>query len=193
MKNRIIIFIIFLLSLPCALHAQWGVKVGTGLSSMDFGKFKPVVSMQVGGTVEAQLSRKWFLIPELLLVYNGSDQKDDGWSIRDGQLRFLSLELPVNLSFRPKLSATTNLLVEGGVYFRYALWGHQKIHYYDSSFDEDGSTFDSFDRYDHGIQLGFGLQVRKYYGLLLFQTETVFGDGARVYHRAIRLNFGYRF
>ncbi|MDR0939136.1 MAG: PorT family protein [Mediterranea sp.] len=193
MKNRVIILFTVLFSLPCALHAQWGVKVGTGLSSMD-GSENSMVSAQVGGTYDLRLSRRWFLEPELQLVYFGYSSKDNGFSVKSGKVRFFALELPVNLSLRPKISETMNLLVGGGLYFRYSLAGNEKYKYYDASLDTDKSPFDDFNRFDMGTQFQVGLQVKRFYGIFSFQhgLSHAYRDGS-FHYRNIRLSAGYRF
>jgi hypothetical protein len=196
MKNKIVILSAFIMLLPCTLHAQWGVKIGTGLSSIDDTGAKPIISAQIGGNYDIQLSRKWFLTPEIQLVYFGGDLKGDGLSLKDIQYRFLAFELPVNISFRPVLSRTTNLLVEGGIYFRYSFWGKRTPHYYDVALENDNqSPFNRYDRFDPGLQLGIGIQKGRCYGLLSIQSDIAIGDALtnHYYRRSIRLSAGYRF
>jgi hypothetical protein len=193
MKN--LALLMGLMLFPTFAYSQWGVKGGINSSNIIDAHYAPMLSAHIGGTYDIRLSRKWFFTPELQAVYIGANINDDGLIMKGGHMRFFSLELPVNISFRPPVSRTTSILVEGGLYGRFGLFGNTEYRFYDSSIDVNESTFSGYNRFDMGIQLGLGLQVKKYYGVLTLQQGLTSAQkgGGYYHHQVLKLSLGHKF
>ena len=186
----ILLFILY----PLSINAQWGVKIGGHLSSIeDLGYNKYKTSIHVGGTYELKLAEKWYLQPELQFTTVGHKIKNDNYLSKGGHVEIHALELPVNFSFRPTLPNDFKLLFDMGLYTRLGLFGNKTYKYYDLE-KVDESPFDAFSRFDAGLNLGIGLQKKRYYGVFSFQQGFVHAEkDINVYHRVFKFSLGYKF
>lgn len=185
-----------LLVLFCSLNAypQWGIKGGLNYSNMtgsDVRKY--VYGGHIGGTYDLKLSDKWYLQPELLFTSIGCKLEDDGLVLKGGHVNIYALELPVDFSFRPRISNDTKLLLDFGLYARCGLFGNKKYNYH-SNPEVSGNPFDAYNRFDTGLNLGLGIQKNRYFGILSFQRGFSYADkGENSYHQGFRLSMGYKF
>lgn len=194
MKKLVLILILFPLSNP--LFSQWGIK--GGVSSTDLaGPYyttESVISLNFGGTYDYQLSDNWYFQPSLLFNTVGFDIGDDNFVIKNGQVRIHALEIPLNLSFRPKILNQAKLLTDFGLYGRYGLFGDLIYEYHSDTPKSDRSPFDAYNRFDMGFNLGIGLQLQQYYGMLSFHRGLSNAEkDIRYYHKVFRINIGYFF
>ena len=191
------IFVI-LLFLSCSLtaHSQWGVKGGLNYSTItDMASTQYMPFGHLGVTYEKRMSNNWFLQPELLFTAVGCDLEDDKITLKGGHINMYALELPVNFSFRPKVSEEINIIVDLGAYTRYGLFGNKTYRYYYDIPTVDGSPFDAFNRFDIGLNFGLGLQKNQYSGVFSLSRgfSHVQKNDAGTYHQVFRLSFGYKF
>lgn|SRR5690554_6010266 len=178
--------------------AQWGAKGGMNIS--DIAGYNNVsenmISAHFGATYDYQLSKDWFFQPALLFTTIGFNLKDDKFLIKDGHVKMHALEVPFNLSFRPKVVKNIRLLTEFGLYTRYALTGNKVYEYY-SDIDSpniDESPFDAYNRFDFGFNLGLGVQQKQYYGIFSYHRGLLKAEkNVSVYHEVLRCSVGYIF
>lgn len=189
------LFLLILSTCYLSVFSQWGIKGGTGitsLSSMSVSKYKAMG--HVGATYDFKLSEKWYIQPELTFSTNGTDLKSDGLYLKKGHINTYALELPVALSFRPNISNDINLIFDCGWFIRYAMFGNKKYVYYEHE-TVSGNPFDAYKRFDTGFTIGAGLAIRQYYGIVSFLggVTSIDKQNNDVYNRAFRLGLGYRF
>ncbi len=109
-----------------------------------------------------------------------------------GKAQKYSLELPLNLSFQPHLTEKVKLVVDAGVYFKCGIAGNYKLKGVD---DLTGSSYDDFNRFDFGLNIGGGVQISKIYIGLGYQYGLINAEkGISDYHNQItRISLGYKF
>lgn len=194
MKKLVLILILLPLSVP--LFSQWGIKAGVNNSDLagHYYDTESVFSFNIGGTYDCQLSGNWYFQPSLLFTSVGFDVKGDGFIIKSGQVRIHALEVPLNLSFRPKIMNDIKLLADFGLYTRYGLFGNKTYEYYSDTPKDDESPFDAYNRFEIGFNLGAGVQVQQYYGMFSFHRGLSNAEkDISFYHKVFRISLGYYF
>lgn len=192
---RKLIPLIILLLWGCNVYSQWGIKGGVNTSTLTGSDMRTYrFSGHIGVTYDIKLTDKWYLQPELLFTSIGCNLKDDGIVLKGGHVSMNTLEIPLNLSFRPKITHNTNLLFEAGLYARYGLFGNKTYKYYDKDLNVDNSPFDAYNRWDMGLNVGLGVQKSHYYGIFSFQRGLthVQKDGQN-YNQVVKFSIGYKF
>ena len=191
MKNYILV--VFLL-ISFNAYSQWGIKGGLNystLTGLNLPEYK--LSGHIGATYDVKLSNKWFFEPELLFTSIGCNLKDDGLVFKEGHVKIYALEVPLNFSYRPQIANNTKLLLDFGLYARYGLFGNTTYHYYE--FEKvDDSPFDGYNRFDTGINLGLGVELKQYSGILSFQRGLSSAEkNTQSYHQVFKFSLGYKF
>ncbi len=118
-------FLILIASLSISAYSQVGIKAGADygtLSGHDAATYR--WGFHAGLTYDFQLSEKFYIQPGLLgsLHSFGFKEKD---FIVNGKVNKFSVEVPVNVSFRPQISYLykTKLVIDFGPYFKYGFAG----------------------------------------------------------------------
>ena len=195
MKNLFVITV-FLWLCSISTYSQWGgVNGGVGASSLTNSKSyaKAMTAFHIGGLYDLKLSDKWYLQPEFQFVKIGFNLKDDGILSKGGHVKIYAIELPVNISFRPKVASDAKLLLDFGLYVRYGLFGNKTYEYY--LIDKiDESPFDAYNRLGTGLNMGVGFQKKQYYWLLSLQRElSYFQKNLNSYNQIPQFSIGYKF
>lgn len=180
-----------LLSLPA--FSQWGIVGGVNISKIsDSRSVTFMTSGHIGGTYDFKLSKKWYFQPGVLFTSTGFNLKEN-LVLKGGHLRIYALELPLNLSFRPLIVNDIEFLLNFGLYTRYGLFGNKKYDYQNLP-SIKGDPFDAYNRFEAGLNLGFGLKKNQYSGLLVFQRGLSEAQkDLEDHHQVIKLSLGYNF
>lgn len=193
-KFKFAVIVLIAFNSICAF-SQLGVKVGGGVSTMVDGNYYQYRGVgTIGVSYETSIKKHFVFQPEILLSNIGVSLKDDGDYLKGGSVALYGIEIPLNFSYRPSIGNGYKLLIDAGPYLFYGLFGNKKYEYYDQSIVE-GNTFDAYNRFNAGVNLGIGLQLpSKYYGTINFQQglSHITKDNNK-YIRTIRLMIGYRF
>ena len=193
MKAKNIILFFFLL-LPFVLHAQWGVKGGADYCSITGSNpYSHHAGFHIGATYDYQLSGNFYLQPALLFSLF---QFRHPWTnlYNSGKAQKYSIELPVNFSLQPYITKKTKLVVDLGVFFKYGLWGDSRLKMHEGP-EQTDSSFDRYNRFDCGINVGGGFQIQRVYIGLSYQYGLVNAEkGISDYHNQLtRISLGYKF
>lgn len=175
-------------------YSQWGITAGFDGATITGSPLRNYrYSGHIGSTYDLKLLDKWYFQPALLFTSTGCKLQNDGWVLQGGHVNIYALEIPANFSFRPAIANHTHLLVNCGLYARCGLFGNKKyIYYNDPKVNE--SPFDAYNRLDTGINLGVGIQVKNYSGLLTFQRGVIHAEkNGNGYNQLFRLGIGYKF
>jgi Outer membrane protein beta-barrel domain len=192
--KKIILAFVFSCFCSFAIHAQWGIKAGINYSAFSVGTSAPKLTWpgHAGITYDKQISGNWYFQPALLVTSWGAEYN----RVFRGHARMYGLELPLNISFRPKIGDTGfNVVTDFGLYARCGLFGKRK--YTDPFVDAEEveeSSYNKYKRFDMGLNLGLGLQKGRIYGIVscaLGLTSVSPNSDAR--HESYRLSLGYRF
>lgn len=186
--RSLLLFLFVLIS--TLAYPQWGVKGGTGIASLtNISDAEYKVMGNIGVTYDIRLSEKWFIQPEVAFATTGT-------SFKDGHLDMYALELPIVVSFRPKIKSNMNLIFDCGWFVRYAMFGDSKNGSHKLGV-VDGNTFDTYKRFDTGVNIGTGLALKKYYTMISFLcgATSIRKDNpyTYIYNKSFRLAFGYKF
>lgn len=198
MKTKITLTL-FTMLFPLMSFAQWGVKGGVDFSSSystysysSDAKYQP--GFNIGAIYDVKLSNKMYFQPGLLFVTNGLNFKTSAL-IKKIQVSMYALEVPLVMSFRPNFGSDRfKLITDFGLYTRYGLFGQNKVEFPDK---ESTSTpsFDDYQRFDMGLNVGVGLSYYNYGLVVTYQlgfTDIEKGvNGLK--HEKIRISFIYNF
>lgn len=172
--------------------AQLGVKAGIDFSSIARVTGIYEVGASAGVTYDIKLSKKTYFQPGLLFASNGFKFEPIEGFLKKAHVHMYALEAPLIVSIRPTVGNKTNLIVDLGLYARYNLFGKEEYEYTDNSVK--GSPFDAYQRFDMGINLGFGLSYHRYSITGSYQHGfTTAEKGLNGPHRKIRISLGYLF
>lgn len=154
-----IISLIFLVLLAIPIFAQFGVKAGmnsTNFTITDF--YNSRFSFYVGGTYDQHITTKSIIQYELAFNSIGADYKKEVFK-GGGYANFYSLELPVRYLYDLSITKDFSLIMGGGGYFRYGLFGKEK-----RIFDGEvlkQSSYINYNRPDLGLTFDLGLSIKK--------------------------------
>lgn len=193
--KRLIILLIFFLSVSFAMHAQWGVKGGADYCSISgTNPYSHHAGFHIGATYDYRLSGEIYLQPALLFsLFQFRHPSTDLYN--GGKVQKYSLELPLNFSFQPYLTKRTKLVVDAGVFFKYGLAGDYKLKAWEGEgTDYTGSSYDDFNRFDFGFNIGGGVQIQKIYIGASYQYGLINAEQNTSFHnQIIRFSLGYKF
>ncbi len=192
MKTKILFFLIFL-SFPFSLFSQWGGKAGLDygtLTGTDLSKYR--LGFHIGATYDFKLNDKFYLQPALLFSLN-SVGLQQGVNGKDGKVDKYYLEVPVNLSFRPKISNNNKFVFDFGLYTKYGLFGNTEYETDEGKIIE--STYNIYNRFDAGINIGTGIEIKRLYIGLAYQLGFVHADKqlSSLNNQIFRASLGYKF
>jgi hypothetical protein len=110
------------------------------------------------------------------------------------------LEIPLNFSFRPKVGRNVKLITDFGTYTRYDLFGNTEYVLEDlaandgSTYTVNKSTYDAYNCFDMGLNLGIGIEYKAYSLIGSCQIGfTEAEDDIMSKHQVFRIGLGYRF
>lgn len=177
------------------VSAQWGVSGGCDFSSLSNSESaERQMGFHLGTTYDVPLVSNFYFQPGLLFTSNGFNFRPD-YFYKKKLVRMYALEVPLNLSLRPKLKKNLRLITDFGLYMRYGLFGNKE---YKSSNDTETikeSSFVVYNRPDFGLNCGLGLAYERIaligaYQMGLTNAEKNIG---RIRHKKIRITFRYLF
>jgi hypothetical protein len=89
---------------------------------------------------------------------------------------------------------SVRLLTDFGLYARYGLFGNVVYEYHSEEPKLDRNAFDVYNRFDVGLNLGVGLQIKQYFGMLSFHRGLSYAEkNINYYHEVKRVGVGYFF
>lgn len=193
---RKLLFFLILLPLSTPLYSQWGIK--GGINSADIkGTYyatEGIVTLNFGVTYDYQLSNNWYFQPSLLFTTVGFNIEESNSVIKNGQVKIHAFEIPFNLSYRPKIYGNTRLITDFGLFGRYGLFGKLTYEYQTEISSVDENPFNVYNRFDMGINLGVGLQIKQYYGIISYHRGLTNAEkDVGYYHEVFRFSLGYFF
>ncbi len=180
--------------LPLSVSSQWGLKGGVDFGTLaghDKANYK--VGFHAGATYDFKLAEKFYLQPAALFsLYRCGF--DESLLVKEGTVDKYSLEVPVNVSFRPTLTPSITLIIDLGLYAKYGLFGDTKYKMIDGE-SINKSSYDAYNRFDVGLNTGIGLGISRYYIGLAYQYGLTNGEkGISNFHNQIfRTSLGYKF
>lgn len=216
-------FLILTVLLSVSAYSQFGIKAGADygtLAGHDAATYR--WGFHGGFTYDFQLSEKLYIQPALLGALHSFGFKERDF-INHGKVNKFSVEVPVNLSFRPQISYSydVKLVIDLGPYIKYGFAGDKYVSLQDiyagktevtgSAFDDsfnnghagetvlpDGKTTShtfAFNRIDAGINVGLGVEVTKIYAGISYQYGFLNGEknNSDVHNSIFRFSLGYRF
>lgn len=192
-----IVLISFFCSLPILVFSQWGVNGGVNFSKFSGSSYDYKTGFHIGATYDVALSKKFYFQPGLSFLSYGTVFSPTDIIFKKGDVSMYGLELPLLISFRPKVNEKMKFIFDTGLYARYALWGTNYYEYYEHYGVDPvkGSAFPAYNRFDIGLNLlGVGFEYMQYYisgsyqlGLKDAQSEVM------SLNQSFRINLGYRF
>ena len=165
---RKLLLIVLALSFALTISAQgvrFGVKAGGNLSNLTLKEdgtkddsFKARFGFHFGGVMEYSFSPGFALQPELMLLFNGTNE-DGG----NGYMNFTQIQVPINFKYKVGTDAL-KFFVTAGPYLGYALSGRLgsggvSIDIY--SDEVKALMGGTFKRFDFGVGAGIGVEVSK--------------------------------
>jgi hypothetical protein len=201
-------FLILTLLLCVTAHSQIGIKAGvdygtlTGREAINYR-----LGFHGGFTYDFQLSEQIYIQPALLASLHSFGLKELD-IVKQGKVNKVFVEVPVNLSFRPKInySGNTKLVIDLGPYIKYGFAGDKYVKLQNivagdtqikgSSFDGAGGDHYKFNRLDAGVNVGFGFEFSKIYAGVSYQyslTKGTKSDLDSTHNSIFRFSLGYRF
>jgi len=212
--------LIFTVLLSVSAYSQFGIKAGVDygtLAGHDASTYR--WGFHGGFTYDFQLSEKLYIQPAVMGSLHSFGLKE--WHFIDhGKVNKFSVEVPVNLSFRPQISYSydVKLVIDFGPYIKYGFAGDKFAQLKDvkaGKTDVKGSAFDhsfnngykgetalfeetdktfAFNRIDFGLNAGIGVEVTKIYAGISYQYGFLNGEKNNSVHNSIfRFSLGYRF
>ena len=191
-KKFLFILILCLFSLPS--FSQWSIKGGVDYGTMtgdDDINYR--FGFHVGAAYDVELSDRLYFQPSLLLSKH-SFGFDALWDALEGEVDRYVLEVPAVISFRPLLDDEARLMLDAGLYTKLGLWGDREYTLL-NHFKSKKSTYDDYNRFDLGLNLGIGVNFRMMYVMLGYQfsfTEA-HKDISGTHYQNFRISLGYKF
>ena len=188
------VFLLFFCFLPVFVFAQLGIKGGLNFSKFSGVSYDYKTGFHIGTTYDIVLSKKFYFQPGLSFLSWGSGFSSAQTAIKKGYVSIYGLELPLIISFRPKISKKMKLIFDTGLYAKYGLFGNK---YYECSKIKTvkGSAFPAYNRFDIGLNLlGVGIEYLRYYigGNCQIGLKDAENDVMSL-NQSFRVNLGYRF
>jgi len=175
-----------------SVFAQVGIKGGANFSKFtEYSNSDYLTGFHIGSTLDIPLSKKFYFQPGLLFTLKGTEFNSN-ILISEGKVSIYALEVPLLFSFRPQLNEQLKLITNFGPYVNYGLFGSKKYKYENSTVK--GSPFDSYNRFDIGLDLGIGLQYKRY--IITGEFLMGFNDAEKetiAKNKAFRISLGYLF
>jgi hypothetical protein len=194
-KTLILLSAFLLYSFP--VFAQWGVKGGVDFSttfssaSVSSGKYQ--TGFNIGAIYDIKVSKKMYFQPGLLFVTNGFDYNPYGL-LEKAKVNMYSAEVPLVMSFRPRIGDNMKLITDFGFYTRYGLFGKMKNDFITGN-SYVHKSFDYYERFDMGLNLGIGVSYLDY--ALVGTYQLGFTDAEKdvigIKHQKIRISLIYYF
>lgn len=230
MKKHIFCTAALLLGATCASVAQeqtesvsFGVRVGYNVSSLLYSgptlhknDLSPKNGYHVGVVVDIKSSNKNFYFqPGLYFTKRGADYRCNAGIGYEYSLDLNYLQLPISVSYRPKVGKNVKLDINIAPYIAYSITGNMSGTEGDTrfSFNAFGKSTTNIDDYtevrgdlsrvDCGFRFGIGACVRRFYIGLQYELGIVnlaeSGEGRiwaeddRLLNGAFSLTLGYNF
>lgn len=186
----LLIFSIFIVK----SFATWNIKGGIDFSGLtSLGEAKSEIGFHIGTVYDLPLSSNFYFQPGLLFTSNGFKFKEN-FVIKKANVSMYAFEIPLILSFRPKITNDLKLLTDFGFYTRYGLFGTKKYEFIDNSIKKE-SSYNVYNRSDFGLNLGIGLSYNKI--SIIGNYQVGFTNAEKnvnaIKHKKIRLSIGYSF
>lgn len=184
--------------LCCSTFAQIEVKVGINAERTDnYSNNTSRFSPSVGASYDIQLSKHWKLRPSLVLSEIGEKLvKKEEYDIAGGYVYLYGIEIPADFVFSFSPEKENTFYLNAGPYYRYNLWGWEKIKY-NKNENLSMSVFNDLGGYYHsnfGLSIGLGYVLKNFDFNLNFERSLTYIDKAdNHYSQAYRLSVGYRF
>lgn len=188
------IFMFFFCSLPVFAFSQWGIKGGLNFSKFSGSSYDYKTGFYIGTTYDIALSKKFYFQPGLSFLSCGTEFASTHATIKKGNVSIYGLELPLIISFRPRISEKMKFIFDTGLYVRYGLFGNKYYEYFEVEPVKD-STFPTYNRFDIGLNLlGVGFEYIRYYisGTYQIGLKDAESDIMSL-NQSFRINLGYRF
>lgn len=188
------VLVIVGLALTITSYAQWNIKGGLDLSSLTSSSdVKSEMGFHLGVGYDVPLSSKFYFQPGILFASNGFDFKST-CIVEKASVSMYALEIPLDFSFRPQISNNIKLVTEFGMFVRYGLFGNKKYIFTDSEMLKE-SSFQTYNRFDTGANLGIGLAYDNLALICFYQFGFLNVEKAidKLKHKKIRLSINYMF
>ncbi|MDR0611905.1 MAG: PorT family protein [Dysgonamonadaceae bacterium] len=185
-----IVFLLFFCSLPVFVFSQWGIRGGLNFSKFSGSSLDYKTGFHIGMTYDIALSKKFYFQPGLSFLSWGTGFSSRDVTIKESHVSIYGLELPLTISFRPKISEKMKLIFDTGLYAKYGLFGN-----YEYSKTVKGSAFPAYNRFDIGLNLlGVGIEYMQYYinGTCQIGLKDAENDVMSL-NQSFRVNLGYQF
>ena len=146
---------------------RWGIMGGvnfnTSVSSTESFKWSP--GGYIGGLYDIQLTKSWYIQPQLLFSYEENDPKGMQLNAFNSQY---ALTLPVLVSFKVEMSKALALRISAGPYVQYALFGRNKELYADASGKNPYTKLgwwhhDLGEHFTYGLKGGLALEGKHFF------------------------------
>lgn len=199
--KRTLFACIFVCLFSSPIFAQWGVKGGmnqskfTALSDVGYR-----TGFDLGVLYDKKLGRISYLQTGLSFVSYGTRLKKNAEMSREkGYVNMYGLEFPFIASLRPHITKNTSIVIDAGLFFRYGLFGNRlfsSTDFEDPSilYQDKGSTFNGYRRFDMGINLGVGMKHKQYtIGIAYLHGINGVEENWLVYNKMWRVNIIYSF
>ncbi|MDR0824338.1 MAG: PorT family protein [Prevotella sp.] len=191
--------LLFALLFSLSAYSQWGVKAGLDygtLSGAYATKYK--VGFHAGATYDFKLSEKFYFQPAALFsLHSFGFDGNKLFYLKDGTVDRYFLEIPANFSFRPAITSSTKLVIDFGLYAKYGLFGKLKyiVHSEDNYETVRASSYDEYNRFDVGVNVGVGMEINRIYIGLGYQRGLTNEDGEveAFRNQIFRISCGYKF
>ncbi|WP_165040386.1 porin family protein [Dysgonomonas sp. ZJ709] len=191
--KKILLVVIMSIGFGCILsvNAQedsrftFGVKTGVNLSNSSLSIADPRVGFNIGGTVDYELSKGFFLSSGLEFTTKGAKFSERYFATeisessnivigdKESNFNLMYLQVPLTIGYKIPLAKSLSLNLNAGGYAAYGITSRNKISlttpvetdgYLYTSHNEYKSTgYDKtgLDRWDFGLLGGIGLQYKK--------------------------------
>jgi len=172
MKKSILIAIVLCLATTISAQIRFGVKAGGNFSTLyvsgdrsgiNAEQYNGRFSYHFGAMMEYNFTDMFSIQPELMYLNHGAGlKKENSFSMKDGHITLNSLQLPVNAKVTFNLG-NNRVFIYGGPYLSYHIYGKARGKIDGQSQDvELFSNGTGIRRWDYGVGLGAGIEIKKF-------------------------------